>query len=321
MKLLVLGGTEFLGRALVEQALADGDELTLFNRGQTAPDLFPEAHHLRGDRDGDLDALQGYSGDAVIDTSGYVPRVVRSSVELLRDAVAHYVFVSSISVYGSFAEPMDEESPLAELGEPGSEDAEAHYGALKALCEAEVSEGMSGRATNVRAGLIVGRYDPTGRFTYWVHRVARRREVLVPESIDQPIQFIDVRDLAHWLLRLARERTAGTFNATGPTTIRAVLETARDVTGSESDFTEVEASFLVERELMRQADFPLWLGGAGPEFRHFFGADVSRALAADLTFRPLAETVADTLANAAPVEGMGISQDREATLLAEWHAR
>jgi 2'-hydroxyisoflavone reductase len=180
---------------------------------------------------------------------------------------------------------------------------------------------MSGQAANVRAGLIVGRYDPTGRFTYWVHRVARGGEVLVPESIDQLIQFIDVRDLALWLLHLARNRVAGTFNAAGPATMRAVLETARDVTGSNAGFTEVEASFLVDRELTRWGDFPLWLGGGGPEFTHFFGADVSRAVAAELTFRSLAETVDDTLANAAPVEAMGISRDREAELLAAWHAR
>ncbi|MEP7224413.1 MAG: hypothetical protein ABI783_05595 [Actinomycetota bacterium] len=170
--------------------------------------------------------------------------------------------------------------------------------------------GMSGRATNVRAGLIVGRYDPTGRFTYWVHRVARGVEVLVPAPMDQRIQIIDVRDLGGWLLHLARDSVAGTFNATGPTTMRAVLETARDVAGSDAHSTEVEASFLVERELTRWSHFPLWLGAAGPEFRHFFDADVSRALAVDLIFRPLAETVDDTLANAAPVEGMGRATDQ-----------
>ena len=321
MKLLVLGGTEFLGRALVEIALSDGHMVTLFNRGRTNPDLFPEAEHLRGDRDGDLGPLAGRRWDAVIDTSGYVPRVVRDSVERLRGGVTHYVFVSSISVYASFAEPVAERSPLAQLVEPGSEDAEADYGALKALCEAEVMSGMNGRATNVRAGLIVGRYDPTGRFTYWVHRIARGGEVLVPEPIDQPIQFIDVRDLARWLLYLAQNGVAGTFNATGPTTMSAVLEEARHVTESDAYFTEVEASFLAERELTRWSHFPLWLGGASPEFRHFFDADVSRALAAGLTFCPISGTVGDTLANAVPVEEMGISSAREAEFLAEWHAR
>ena len=321
MKLLVLGGTEFLGRTLVEIALAQGEDVTLFNRGRTNPELFPQAKHLEGDRDGELDSLVGREWDAVVDTSGYVPRVVRDSVDLLRNQVDHYIFMSSISVYASFAEPVDEESAVEELAEPGSEDADVHYGALKALCEEEVVSGMNGRATNVRAGLIVGRHDPTGRFAYWVHRIAEGGEVLVPAPLDQPIQIVDVRDLARWLLRLARNRVSGTFNAAGPATMRAVLETARAVSASDASFTEIEASFLVERELTRWAHFPLWLGGAGADFGHFFGADASRALAAGLTFRPLRETVEDALENAVCVDGVGISHDEEAALLAAWHGR
>lgn len=321
MKLLVLGGTEFLGRALVETALAEGDDVSLFNRGRSNPDLFPGAEHLRGDRDGDLAALLGGTWDAVVDCTGYVPRHVRDSVDLLGDHVGHYVFMSSVSVYASFAEPVDEGSPLAVLTEPGSEDSEAHYGALKALCEEEVSRGMEDRAAIVRACVIVGRYDPTGRFTYWVHRVADGGEVLVPAPLDQPLQVVDVRDLAAWLLLLARDRVSGTFNVAGPATIGAVLESARDVSENDARFTVVDSSFLVERELTRWSHFPMWLGGAGEDFRHFFDVDSSRALAAGLTFRPLPETVEDTLANASRVDGIGISRDDEAALLAEWHGR
>jgi 2'-hydroxyisoflavone reductase len=319
VRLLVLGGTEFLGRALVEIALSEGDEVTLFNRGQTNPKLFPEARRLTGDRDGDLSALAGGRWDAVVDTSGYVPRVVRDSAELLRDRVGHYVFLSSISVYASFAEPVDEGSPVATLDEPGSEDVEAHYGALKALCEVAVQSAMDGRCANVRAGLIVGRYDPTGRLPYWVHRVAEADEVLVPEPMAQPIQIVDVRDLASWLLSVARDRVSGTFNATGPSTMQAVLESARRVSGSIARLTEVDATFLVDRGLTRWSHFPLWLGGAGAEFGHFFGADTTRALAAGLTFRPLEETIEDTLENASVVDGVGISREQEAALLEEWH--
>lgn len=322
MRLLVLGGTAFLGRALVELALARGDDVTLFNRGQTAPELFPHARHLVGDRDGDLGALAGGRWDGVVDTSGYVPRVVGASVEAVAANVEHYVFVSSISVYASFADPIREESRVAELPDPGSEDAEEHYGALKVLCEKVVESGMDGRAANVRAGLIVGRYDPTGRLTYWIHRVARGGEVLVPAPLDQELQIVDVRDLAGWLLRLADARVAGTFNATAPgTTMRHVLEAARTASESDATFVEVDAAFLVERELTSWSHFPLWVGGAGAEYEHFFGVDVSRATAAGLTTRPLADTVHDVLLHASPAEGVGLSAEREAELLDAWRDR
>jgi 2'-hydroxyisoflavone reductase len=185
MKLLILGGTKFLGRATVEDALARGHEVTLFNRGETNPELFAEAEQLRGDREGDLAALEGRSWDAVIDPSGYVPRVVRESAELLADAVEQYVFVSSISVYAGQSGRNTEESPVGEIGdwpvdELVDDDGEGNYGPLKALCEDVVAEVFPGRHSNIRAGLLVGAHDPTGRFTYWPHRVARDGEVLAP---------------------------------------------------------------------------------------------------------------------------------------------
>ena len=183
MRLLVLGGTKFLGRAAVEAALARGHEVTLFNRGETNPELFPEAEKLRGDRTADLSALDGREWDAVLDPSGYIPSVVRASAEALADSTAHYLFVSSVSVYASLAAPVDEESPVAELGElPDDKLTEdySNYGPLKALCEQAVADVFGERQASVRPGLIVGANDPTGRFTYWPHRVARGGQVLAP---------------------------------------------------------------------------------------------------------------------------------------------
>ncbi|PYS75915.1 MAG: epimerase, partial [Acidobacteria bacterium] len=212
MKLLVLGGTKFLGRHLVASALARGDEVTLFNRGLHNTEIFPEVEKLRGERDGGLDALRGRRWDAVVDTSGYVPRVVRASAELLADSVGLYVFVSSVSVYADFSQPTDEGSPTATLEDESVEDLTGEaYGALKALCERAVEEVMPGRVLAARAGLIVGPFDPTVRFSYWTERIARGGEVLAPAPPRRQVQFIDARDLSEWILRMAQSRSAGVF--------------------------------------------------------------------------------------------------------------
>ena len=213
MRLLVLGGTKFLGRAIVEEALARGHEVTTFTRGVTNPELFPEAERLRGDRDGDLSALEGRAWDAVIDTSGYVPRIVRASAEALRDS-GFYVFVSSISVYAELPPGYDEASPVEELEDPETEDVRAHYGALKAACERVVDDVFGERAANLRFGLIVGPHDPTDRFTYWPDRVARGGEMLAPGAPDRAWQFVDVRDGAAFALDVAGRRLPGRFNVT-----------------------------------------------------------------------------------------------------------
>ncbi|HLB03563.1 MAG TPA: NAD-dependent epimerase/dehydratase family protein [Gaiellaceae bacterium] len=335
MRLLILGGTKFLGRAIADAALERGHELTLFTRGQTSPDLYPQAERLRGDRDGALAALAGRSWDAVVDTSGYVPRVVRASAELLTGAAAHYAFVSSVSVYRDFAEPVREESTLATVEDETTEDVQEHYGALKALCERVVEEVFPGRALVVRAGLIVGPYDPTDRFTYWPLRVARGGEVLVPGDPERLIQCVDVRDLADWIVRAVEQRLAGVFNATGPErrpTMRGLVATCRSAAGSDASFTFVDDAFLVEREVGEWLELPLWIAEA-PEWSHFMDADVSRAVAAGLAFRPLAETVCDTLSwarargarESAPgtdgTKGVGLEPERERSLLEEWHAQ
>jgi nucleoside-diphosphate-sugar epimerase len=332
VKLLVLGGTKFLGRAVAEAALARGHELTLFTRGQTNPELFPEAEHLRGDRDGDLSALEGRSWDAVVDPSGYVPRVVRASAELLRDAVGHYVFVSSISAY---AEPVpfgfDEDAPLH--GDPKGEVVMEEYGALKAACERTVEDVLPGRSAAIRAGLIVGPHDPTDRFTYWPVRIAHGGDVLAPGDPGRHVQFIDVRDLGAWMVHVAEQRIAGPFTATGPeppVTMGGLLETCRSVAGSDARLVWVDEGFLTEREVGEWMELPLWL----TEEQSIMEGNVSRAVAAGLTFRPLEETVRDTLAwataqgeTAAPLaSGMqigkaGMEPDRERALLDEWAAR
>jgi 2'-hydroxyisoflavone reductase len=324
LRLLVLGGTKFLGRAVVDAALAAGDEVTLFNRGETNPGLYPDVERLRGNRDGDLAALAGRSWDAVVDTSGYVPRVVRESATLLSGAAGHYLFVSSISVYADFSEPVDEGARLAELGDLSADELlpdYANYGPLKALCEREVQEAFPGRSTAVRAGLIVGPHDPTGRFTYWPHRIARGGEVLVPGPPDRPVQLVDVRDLAGWILHACADGLAGPFNVTAPPLpIRTVVETCREVTGSEATFTYVDEAFLLERGVGQWLELPLWVA-AEPGWERFLETRVERALAAGLTLRPLAETVRGTLELARPTAEAGLASEREAELLAAWHER
>ncbi len=320
MRLLVLGGTKFLGCAIVEAALDGGHEVTLFNRGQTNPELFPEVEKLRGDRDGDLGALEGREWDAVVDLSGFVPRVVRASAQLLAPAVECYVFISSVSVYADFHGAPAEDDPLEKLAEPGSEDVLKHYGALKALCEREVDVAFTGRALLVRPGVIVGRHDPTGRFTYWPHRIARGGDVLAPGRPERQVQFIDVRDLAEWIVRAAATQTTGVFNATGPeppATMRALLEECVRVTSAEARLVWIPEEFLLEREVGTWMELPLWVC---EEDNGLLQADVSRAVAAGLTFRPLEETIRDTLERAQTTSDAGLALEREQELLEAWAA-
>jgi 2'-hydroxyisoflavone reductase len=319
VKVLVLGGTKFLGRHAVDAALAGGHEVTIFTRGQTNPELFPEVEHLVGNRDGDLDALRGRAFDGVVDTSGYVPRIVRLSAELLRDQVGRYVFVSSISVYDDFSEPVSESTRVAELADPSSEEIMDHYGALKAACERVVEEVYGDRSARVRAGLIVGPYDPTDRFTYWPRRIARGGTVLGPGDPDARVQFVDSRDLAAWLVKLALEGPGGTFNATGPAeplTFAALLERARAATGSDAEIVWVDEQRVLDAGVEAWTELPLWLPGT--EHAGMARADISKALAAGLTFRPAEETVVDTLAWDRTVEGdrPTLAHEREQEILA-----
>lgn len=312
MKLLVLGGTRFVGRGLVEAALAGGHDVTLFHRGRAGSELFPQAERLLGDRDGGLDALQGDVWDACVDVSGYLPRIVRQSAELLRDAVGRYVFVSSVSAYASFAEPgLTEDSPLAELDDATVEEITGEtYGGLKVLCERVVEEVFGGRSAIVRPGVVAGPHDPTGRFTYWAMRGTRGGEALVPSQTAEQVQVIDVRDLGAFLL-WAAQGLAGAYNAMGPADPAGLIDA---VSGAHA--TVVDDAFLVEHEVTPQ-DLPLWIPGEDG----WSQVDHARALDAGLQLRPLAETIQGAREQASLVDGVGLTEEREAELLAAWHGR
>jgi 2'-hydroxyisoflavone reductase len=330
MKLLILGGTVFLGRHLVDAALVRGHEVTLFNRGQHNAGLYPEVEQLRGDRDGGLDALRGRRWDAAIDTSGYVPRVVRASAELLAGAVDRYVFISSISVYPHFHTlGLDETAPVGTLEDPTVEEVTGEtYGPLKALCEQAVEAALPGRALVIRPGLIVGPHDPTDRFTYWPVRVARGGEVLAPGRPDRHTQFVDARDLAEWTVRMVEDGQIGTFNATGPAeplAFGALLDACRAL-GGDARITWVDEAFLAEQEVGPWIELPLWIPESDLDTLGFSDVSIAKAREAGLSFRPLEGTLRDTLAWAAGLPAnrawrAGLKLEREAELLAAWHAR
>jgi 2'-hydroxyisoflavone reductase len=318
VRLLVLGGTAFLGRTLVDTALERGHEVTLFNRGRTNPELFPEAERLRGDRNEDLSALEGREWDAVVDVATFLPRAVRLATETLRDRVDRYVFVSSISAYADFSTPASEDSPLARLENPESESIE-DYGPLKAECERLAQEALGERALVVRPGLIVGPHDPTDRFTYWPRRVAEGGPMLAPAPQDQPVQFIDVRDLGEWIVAATEAGRSGVYNATGePTTFEALLDACMRVSG-DAEIVWVPPERLVAAEVGEWMELPLWI--VTPEFAAMQRTDVSKAIRDGLRFRPLEETIRDTLAWDAErttprAEGVGLTAERERELLA-----
>jgi 2'-hydroxyisoflavone reductase len=323
MKVLILGGTLFLGRHLVEAAQARGHEVTLFNRGKTNPDLFREIEKLRGDRDtGDLSALEGRSWDAVVDTSARIPRWVREFAEAVGDRVGHYTSVSSISVYADTSEPgTDETARVHVLADERVEEisnAET-YGALKALCERTAEKLMPGRVLCVRPGLIIGPYDDSGRFAYWVHRIARGGNVVAPEPREQPVQLVDARDLAEWILGMAEKRECGVFNATGPErplTMAEMLQEIVSETGGDAGLAWVDERSLVDAGVEAWSDLPLWLApNVDPAHAGFLSIDTSKALVAGLVFRPLGDSIRDTLEHAETNPEAGLDPVREQELL------
>lgn len=339
MKLLILGGTKFLGRHLVDAALARGHEITLFNRGLNNGDLYPEIEKLRGDRSEDLTALQGRSWDAVIDTCGYLPWQVRTSAELLADAVQHYTYISSLSIYPKFSPPGVNEttfvpeltkdqaaalSKIKTLSPAGADKLRALYGPLKVLCERAAEEAMPGRVLVVRPGLIVGPWDYHESFTSWVRRIAKGGEVLAPGRPNRPVQLIDARDLAEWIIRMIEARQTGDYNATGPDhglTLQQLLKECAVSCGSDAKLVWVDDQFLIDASATRN-ELPIW----HPDPRTYGLASVNcgKAIASGLTFRPLAETIRDTLEwdNSRPAnlkQPLGIRPDRESQLLQAWH--
>jgi 2'-hydroxyisoflavone reductase len=334
--LLVLGGTMFLGPEIVEAALARGWKVTLFNRGKTNPQLFPDLEKLHGDRDpakGDgLKSLEGRRWDAVVDTSGYVPRHVQASASLLAPVARQYVFVSTISVYADNSKPgADETAAVGTLKDPAVEKVDGEtYGPLKALCEQAAEKAMPGRTTIVRPGLIVGPNDPSDRFTYWPVRVAKGGEVLAPGTPQDPTQFIDVRDLGNWIVLLLEKNRTGVFNATGPKEplpMGELLASCKRVSGSDAAFTWVPSAFLEAQQVAPWSDMPVWVPPVD-DMAGFARVGIARATAAGLTFRPVDDTVRDTLAwwKTVPEERRakmraGLGAAREAEVLAAWRAQ
>jgi 2'-hydroxyisoflavone reductase len=329
MRILVLGGTRFLGRCFVERALAAGHELTLFNRGRTNAELFPGTERIRGDRDGGLAPLAGRTWDAVVDPAGFFPRIVGASASALKASAGHYLFVSSISVYAEpLAAGLDETAPVAKLADPAVETITGEtYGGLKALCEQAVLDVFGARALIVRPGLIVGPHDTTDRFPYWPRRLARGGEVLAPGSPSAPTQMVDVRDLAAWMLELLERGVSGTFHATGPATpltMGECLERIAVAVGGNARLTWVSEAFLREQGVQPWLEMPLWLH---EQDQNMDRVNISRALFSGLRFRPLEDTARDTLAweRALALDtrppSPALKPEREAELLAAWHAR
>ena len=326
-RLLILGGTGFIGPHMVRHALAQGHEVTLFNRGRTNPGLFPGVETLIGDRDGGLDELRGREWDWVIDNSGYVPRLVRDSANLLRDAVGQYLFTSTGSVYDFDQDELTEDARLLEVTDPESEDVGRYYGPLKVMCEDEVREIYGDRGTIARLHVVAGPGDPTDRFTYWPARIHHGGEVIAPGDADNPVQFIDVRDLAEFSMHLLEQGRGGTFNVAGPT----LDETRMDeflygihaVTTSRVSFTWVDEGFLTNRE--PPARFPLWYSHNGSA-KALARVRSHRGVEAGLRFRPLAVTARETLdwflgESEERRARLQLNLERDVDILAAWRQR
>lgn len=337
--LLVLGGTRFLGPAVVHAALARGYEVTLFNRGRSNPELFPELEKLRGDRDtGDLDALKGRSWDMVVDTSAYLPAHARAAGEILAEHIEHYILISTCSVYELGEEPViDEESPVIpitaedigkvqRIGDVLRVGGGRYYGPLKALCERELEALMPGRVTSFRPGVIAGRDDPSDRLPYWVVRTTQGGEVLVPDAPDLGVQFTDVRDLGEFCIDFAAERKAGVFNSIGfkgKVTLQELVHGCKIVLGSDCTFTYVDEEFLLEHGVRPFAELPFWLPAG---YAHRF--DNAKGIGAGMLFRPIGDTILETADWHFEERGAdyrwrttGMQPERERELLAAWHAQ
>lgn len=322
MKLLVLGGTQFVGRHIVSAAFDRGHQVTLFHRGNRDP--FPQCENILGDRNTtDLERLQG-EWDAVIDVSGYVPRIVAASAAQLEPFVKRYCFISSISAYASLEGLPDETAPLGQLEEETEEVTGGSYGPLKASCERVVTDAFGARGLLIRPGLVVGPFDPTDRFSYWVDRIARGGEVLAPEGTAQQTCFIDARDLGRFVIHALETDLSGAFNADGRgQPLPDVLEVMRSVSYSDATFTWVTAEFLLEQNVKPWAgeySLPLWTVGDP------IGTNIGKALSAGLTHRSLEDTVRDTLEwlrsrEADHIWRSGITAARETALLEAWGQR
>ncbi len=334
LKILILGGTRFIGLHMTALALERGHTLTFFNRGKTNADKFPEIERIRGDRTGDIEGLKGRKWDVVVDNSGYVPRFVRNSAELLAPNVGQYVFISSISVYPNFAQPRDESSAVGKLADETIEKVDGDtYGPLKALCEQAVEKALPGRTTVIRPGLIVGPDDNSDRFTYWPARAARGGEFIAPGAPGDPFQIIDARDLAAFTLAAVEDNVTGVYNAVsnvnefkfGELTDACIAAAKRQARPADPPrATYLPAEFLEEQQVAPWSEMPAWLPAKGDEAA-FAATSNKAARAMGLTITPLKKTVEDTLAwhltrPAAERDQLkaGIAPEKEAQVLATW---
>jgi len=337
MQILILGGTGFIGPHQVRYAVSRGHKVTVFNRGRRQADLPDSVEHLLGDRNNDLQSLKGREWDAVIDNPTTLPRWVRDSASLLKDAAKQYVFISTISVYADVSHPgMDETSPLLPykgVDAMAEKDVTPElYGPLKALSEREAEKWFPGKSTVIRPGLIVGPGDTSDRFTYWPSRIDRGGEVIAPGTPSDPVQFIDARDLSEWAIRVVEQGTLGIYNATGPRSALSMAEMLygiRAITSGSSDirFTWVDAKFLDEQKVGAWMDMPVWVGDS-PENAGFSRVSIERAVSKGLRFRPLANTARDTLewfktlpAGRRGKMLAGLPEEREKAVLAAWHIK
>lgn len=328
LRILVLGGTGFIGPHIVNACRDHGHTLTLFNRGKRNASLFPDLETRHGDRNGQLEALNTGEWDVVIDNSGYVPRHVKLSAELLEPRVGRYIFVSSISAYADLGPTgIKEDDPTAKLADPTVEEVNGEtYGGLKALCEQTVEQIYGKRATIIRPTYIVGPGDPTDRFTYWPVRVARGGQMLAPGAPTDPIQFIDVHDLADFMRRCAEENLEGRFNLCNPprsVSMGALLDVAKRVSRSDAEPVWADEAFLADNKVLESGEIPIWAPSTG-DFAGIALVDCARALERGLRISPVEKTVADTLAwhRTRPEEQQqnlraGLSAAREAELLAK----
>jgi 2'-hydroxyisoflavone reductase len=327
MRILMIGGTRFIGRHVVEAAVTAGHDVTIFHRGRTGLDLFPEAEHRLGDRDSDLSALANGEWDATVDTCAYYPRQVHELADVLGQRGGHHLFVSSVAAYASPEGPgLTEDAPMIELDDPSVEEVtDTTYGGLKVLCERAAVERYGPRTLLVRPTFVVGPDDYSWRFPWWVARMSRGGEVLVPGPADAPAQVIDVRDMARWMVGLFEQHAVGAFHAASPEPVftwRQELEAIADAVAPRgTTLTWVDADF-VHAAALPESTFPLWSGDDPDVWT--MGVDPAKAYGSGLSPRPLAETARDTLRWTATVEqptGVGLDPDREAQLLAAWHAR
>jgi nucleoside-diphosphate-sugar epimerase len=327
MRILMIGGTRFIGRHMVELALAAGHDVTVFHRGQSGAELFPGVEHRIGDRNSDLSALADGTWDATVDTCAYVPRQVQELADVLGERAGHYLLVSSVSAYASPGQRgYREDAPLAVLDDPTTEDVTNEtYGGLKVLCERAALDRFGPRTLIVRPTYVVGPDDYTWRFPWWVARIARGGEVLAPGPAEAPSQLIDVRDMAAWMVGLLARDGSGAFHGAGPSatfTWGEQLDAIVHAVAPEGTaLVWVDEKFLLDRQVGEQ-DFPLWSGGDDDVL--LMTADPAAALATGLELRPLEATVRDTLAwtrTSTPPQDQGVTAEREAELLAEWRGR